>query len=281
MRLRRTLVPTLLARPRDSARDRLGRSLLPAPAGAAAGPFAHRPVLRAHAMVVGPGRNFWFAGSATDYGPAFGIAGSVGPWGPLTEPAAKALEGGGSLDGIAYGADGNLWITAGEGEKILVMTPAGSVADFPVGVAGSASAALKGPDGIVAGPGRGALVHRPRRRRDRPHHHGRPDQRLSAGRGLDHARSPSVRKARSGSPRRERGDRPDHHGRPPRPIRCRTKAPNRPASPSARTETSGSPRPDRPRSAGSPRADEIAEFKAEKAGADRRRAATATSGSAR
>lgn len=140
-------------------------ALLPAGASATHRPFAAVPNLpdpislgqqssRAAALTIRPDSNIWFAGSATDYGPAFGFAGEVGQ-SRVTLPAEQALKEQGPLSGIAAGPDGNLWMTANtetEGSAILRMTPAGQITSFPVGVAGTATASLRGPHSIVAGP---------------------------------------------------------------------------------------------------------------------------------
>jgi streptogramin lyase len=134
-------------------------ALLPTVADAA-GPFPGAPVLdnsleaqssRAHGLTLDSHRQIWFAGEATNDGPAFGIAGTIGPGEALVEPAAAALAEGSPLDGIAAGPDGNLWITSGAAEEVLRMTPAGAVTYFPVGIPGTASAALRDPTAIVSG----------------------------------------------------------------------------------------------------------------------------------
>lgn len=107
---------------------------------------------RAHSLAFDLEGNVWFAGSATNYGPPFGIAGTIGDEEALIEPAQAALAEGGPLDGIAGGADGNLWITSAATDELMRMTPTGSLTTFPVGTPGTASAALRGPTGIVAGP---------------------------------------------------------------------------------------------------------------------------------
>jgi streptogramin lyase len=117
------------------------------------------PSARAHALVAGPDREFWFAGAAARHAAPFGIAGTLGPIDmagrpKLSEPAATELAPTWHkpLDGVAVGADGNVWLTSAAGDIILRMTPTGTVTGFPVAVPGSASAALRGPTGIVAGP---------------------------------------------------------------------------------------------------------------------------------
>jgi virginiamycin B lyase len=117
------------------------------------------PSARVRALVSEAGRRLWFAGEASDrHSPPFGIAGSLGPLGfspdrtERIEPAAAALAQGKALDGIALGPDGNVWITSAAGDKILRLTPSGTLDTYPVAVPGSASAALGGPTGIVVGP---------------------------------------------------------------------------------------------------------------------------------
>jgi virginiamycin B lyase len=135
-------------------------ALLPATAAGADGP-APKPLFlsnslvaqssRAHALTFDAHGHVWFAGEATNYGPPFGIAGTIGNREALIEPAQAALAKGEPLAGIAAGPDGNLWLTSPGADQIFRMTPTGSLTSFPVAVPETTSAVLGGPTGIVAG----------------------------------------------------------------------------------------------------------------------------------
>ena len=150
-------------------------------------------------ITAGPDGNLWFTEEVGNR------IGRITPAGVVTEFSVGITQGS-TPTGITAGPDGNLWFTEGDGNRVGRITPGGAVTEFSTGISGGGRSGITaGPDGNLwfTEPDAGRIgrttptgqvtripvwhqralqdhrrsrrqpvVHRVRRKPDRPHHPG-------------------------------------------------------------------------------------------------------------